>query len=80
MLALRDFSGDRAKIELHAPRQEFLYRPLAVTEPFGMGKVLQFDLQQLTERCGASFCLDSVASVDTDGRRITTSDGAEVDV
>ena len=78
MLALRDLCGDRAKIELHAPRQEFLYRPLAVTEPFGVGKVLQFDLQQLTERCGASFCLDSVASVDTDGQRITTRDGAEV--
>jgi sulfide:quinone oxidoreductase len=78
MLALRDLSGDRAEIELYAPRREFLYRPLAVTEPFGRGRVLQFDLQRLTERCGASFCLNSVASVDTDRRHITTRDGVEV--
>jgi sulfide:quinone oxidoreductase len=78
MLALRDLCGDRAEIELHAPRQEFLYRPLAVTEPFGMGRVLKFDLQGLAKRCGASFSLDSIASVDAERRRITTHDGAEI--
>lgn len=78
MLALGDFVGDRAEIELYAPRSEFLYRPLAVTEPFGVGKVLEFDLHDLTERCGASFRLASVASVDTDAQRIATCDGAEV--
>ena len=78
MLALGDLVGDRAEIELYAPRSEFLYRPLAVTEPFGVGKVLEFDLHDLTERCGASFRLASVASVDTDAQRIATRDGAEV--
>jgi sulfide:quinone oxidoreductase len=78
MLALRDLCGDRAEIELHAPRREFLYRPLAVIEPFGMGKVLKFDLQGLAERCGASLSLDSITSVDTEGQRAKTHDGAEV--
>ena len=78
MLALDDLVGDRAEVELYAPRSEFLYRPLAVTEPFGVGKVLEFDLHDLTERCGASFRLASVASVDTDAQRINTGDGAEI--
>ena len=78
ILALGDLAGDRAAVELYAPRNEFLYRPLAVTEPFGVGKVLEFDLHDLTERCGASFRLASVASVDTDAQRINTGDGAEV--
>jgi sulfide:quinone oxidoreductase len=79
MVALHDLCGDRVEIAVHAPRREFLYRPLAVTEPFGAGEVLKFDLQQLTERCAASFSLDSIASVDTDGQRGTTHDGDEVD-
>lgn len=79
MLALQDLCGDRVEIALYAPRREFLYRPLAVTEPFGAGEVLKFDLQQLTERCGTSFSLDSVISVDTDEQRVTTHDGDKVE-
>ncbi len=79
MVALHDLCGDRVEIAVHAPRREFLYRPLAVTEPFGVGEVLKFDLQQLTERCGASFSLDSIVSVDTEGQRATTHDGDDVD-
>jgi sulfide:quinone oxidoreductase len=79
MVALHDLCGDRVEIGVHAPRREFLYRPLAVTEPFGVGEVLKFDLQQLTERCGASFSLGSIVSVDTDGQRATTHDGDGVD-
>ncbi len=79
MVALHDLCGDRVEIAVHAPRREFLYRPLAVTEPFGVGEVLKFDLQQLTERCGASFSLDSIVSVNTDGQRATTHDGDAVD-
>jgi len=78
MLALGHLVGDRAEVELYAPRREFLYRPLAVTEPFGVGKVLEFNLHDLTKRCGASFRLASVASIDPDKRSITTHDGVEV--
>jgi sulfide:quinone oxidoreductase len=41
--------------------------------------VLKFDLQQLTERCGASFSLDSIVSLDPDRQRAKTHDGAEVE-
>jgi sulfide:quinone oxidoreductase len=78
MIALHDLCGVAVEIVVHAPRREFLYRPLAVTEPFGLGEVLKFDLQQLAERCGASFSLDSIVSVDSDDQRATTHDGDEV--
>jgi sulfide:quinone oxidoreductase len=79
MVALHHLCGDRVEIVIHAPRREFLYRPLAVTEPFGLGEMLKFDLQRLTERCGAFFSLDSIVSVDTEGQRATTHDGDDVD-
>ncbi|MBW8060363.1 MAG: hypothetical protein FVQ78_08570 [Solirubrobacterales bacterium] len=77
MLALHDLAGERLDVRLHSPRAEFLYRPLAVTEPFGTGEVLRFDLGQLAERCGASFQLDGVVAVDGDARRVRRRDGAE---
>ncbi len=74
MLALRG----RAEVEVHAPRREFVYRPLAVGEPFGAGRVLTFDLVDLAERAGASFRLDSVIAVDGDRRHVVTRDGNDV--
>jgi sulfide:quinone oxidoreductase len=78
MVALRDLAGDRAEVELHAPRQDFVYRPFAVGEPFLAGELIEFDLEELAERAGATFCLDSVTGVDPDNRYISTPDLDEV--
>ena len=78
MLALRDLAGDRIEVELHAPRQDFVYRPLAVGEPFVAGELIEFDLGDLAERAGATFCLDSVTAVDPENRHISTPDRDEV--
>jgi sulfide:quinone oxidoreductase len=78
MVALRDLVGERAEVELIAPRLEFAYRPLAVGEPFGAGRVINFDLDQLAERAGASFRLASVIAIDAQRRRVITHDGREV--
>jgi sulfide:quinone oxidoreductase len=78
MLALRDLAGDRVEVELHAPRQDFVYRPLAVGEPFVAGGLLEFDLEDLAARAGASFCLDSVTGVDPENRHVSTPDRDEI--
>jgi sulfide:quinone oxidoreductase len=78
MLALHDLAGDRVELQLHAPRPEFAYRPLSVGEPFGAGRVVNFDLEQLIARSGASFKLGSVLAVDGDRHHILTHDGREV--
>jgi sulfide:quinone oxidoreductase len=78
MVALRDLAGDRVEVELHAPRQDFVYRPLAVGEPFLAGELIKFDLENLASRAGATFCLDSVIGVDPANRHISTPDLDEV--
>ena len=35
----------RLEVELVAPESEFVYRPLAVTEPFRVGEARRFPLQ-----------------------------------
>jgi sulfide:quinone oxidoreductase len=78
MLALSDLGGPNAEIDVFSPRAEFLYRPLAVTEPFGLGEILRFDLDELARECGASFHRESVRSVESDRREIGLHDGSEV--
>jgi sulfide:quinone oxidoreductase len=78
MLVLRDLAGDRVEVELHAPRQDFIYRPLAVAGPFVAGELIEFDLADLAERAGATFCLDSVIGVEPDHRHVSTPDRDEI--
>jgi sulfide:quinone oxidoreductase len=79
MLALRELAGDLVAVELHSPRREFVYRPLAVGEPFVAGGLVEYDLADLVRRGGAEFHPDSIVSVDPEKRRATTGDGDEVD-
>ena len=78
MLALRELAGERVEIELHTPQREFAYRPLLVGKPFGTGKVIDFDLDDLARRAGAAFYRDSVVAVEPDDRRILTHEGERV--
>lgn len=78
MLALRDLAGDLAEVELLAPRRDFSYRPVAVGEPFGSGRVIDFDLADLTKRAGTGFRLGSATALDADRRRIVVRDGSEI--
>jgi sulfide:quinone oxidoreductase len=79
MLALRELAGDRVAVELHAPGRDFVYRPLAVGEPFVAGGLVKFDLDELAGRAGAEFHPDSIVRVEPESHRAATSDGHEVD-
>jgi sulfide:quinone oxidoreductase len=48
-LALQVLAEGNVSVELVAPEAEFTYRPLAVTEPFGVGEVKRFPLNRLVE-------------------------------
>ena len=78
-LALRDLAGDRADVQIFAPRREFVYRPYAVGEPYGTARAAHYDLEDLAERCGAGFHLASVAEVRTEARQLVTHDGEHRD-
>jgi sulfide:quinone oxidoreductase len=77
-LALRDLAGDRAEVELRAPRAEFVYRPVAVGEPYGAAHIRRYDLDDLASRCGAAFRLGGIVAVDPGARTARTRDGESV--
>ena len=75
LLALRHLAGDRVSIELHAPRRDFVYRPLAVAEPFGIGQALRFDLAEIAKSHGALYRADGLESVEADLHQATMRGG-----
>ena len=54
-LALDAMAREYVTVELIAPERDFTYRPLAVAEPFQMGEVRRFPLDQLVQ-AGAPNC------------------------
>jgi sulfide:quinone oxidoreductase len=79
ILALRELAEGTLRVELLSPSRDFIYRPLAVAEPFGLGAPRRFDLATLTAGVGASYRVDGLASVDPERRRIRTRAGEELD-
>jgi sulfide:quinone oxidoreductase len=78
MLALRKLAEERVDIEILAPEPHFWYRPLAVAEPFGLGRAHRLELGALTERAGARFTLGALSAVDVAKRTVRTEGGLEI--
>ncbi len=77
-IALHELAGDRVEVDLYSPREDFVYRPFAVAEPYGASHAMRYGLKSLAERCGAEFHLGSIGSVDGDRGLARTHDGDEV--
>ena len=75
MLALRALAEERIAVELLAPDPEFLYRPLAVAQPFGLSRIHRFPLGPLAERSGAQFQQGALTAVDVPARSVQTAQG-----
>jgi sulfide:quinone oxidoreductase len=78
-LALRDLAENRVSIELIAPEHDFVYRPLAVAEPFRVADTRSFPLAALVDDAGASLRRGRVAAVDLGGHAVELPDGGRVD-
>jgi sulfide:quinone oxidoreductase len=78
LLGLRALAGELVELELLAPEPEFWYRPLAVAEPFGLGRAEHFDLATIADSAGAVFTLDELASVEPSAHLARTAHGAEI--
>ena len=74
-LALRDLAGERVEVQICDPRPEFVFRPFAVGEPYGVARAFRYDLGRLAERCGAIFRPDGVVAVAPEQRVALTRDG-----
>jgi len=77
-LALQDLAGERAAVTICSPRRNFVYRPYAVGEPYGVSHVATYDLERLAEIAGARYLSHSIASVDRLARLAVTHDGESI--
>jgi sulfide:quinone oxidoreductase len=79
LIGLRETASERLELILVSREPAFTYRPLDVGEPFGLGHPRQYPLADLVAAQSATFREDGVSSVDTDGSRILTGSGAQVE-
>jgi sulfide:quinone oxidoreductase len=75
MLVLRRLAGDRVAVQLAAPQRDFVYRPLPIAEPFGIGRVHRFDLATLTAKAGVELVPEQVIGVEPEDHRVATDEG-----
>jgi sulfide:quinone oxidoreductase len=78
LLALRALAGDRVELTLIAPDEYFSYRPLAVAEPFALGRARRTPLCDAARDARATFVHAAVTGVDVAARAVTTSDGRAI--
>lgn len=77
-LALADLGGDRLSLTLVAPEPDFVYRPMAVREPFAYAPAQRFPVRDLVAEMGAELIVDRFAWVDAPGRVVHTDTNAQV--
>jgi sulfide:quinone oxidoreductase len=74
-LALRAFAEERVSIEVIAPDQDFVYRPLSVAEPFRVAETRTFPLAPLVEAAGGTLSGGRVTVVDPGEPVVITEKG-----
>jgi sulfide:quinone oxidoreductase len=75
LLALRALAGDRVELTLVSPTADFVYRPLAVAEPFALGTARKTPLADAARTAGATFVQAPLTGVDVTDQTLTLGDG-----
>lgn len=78
LIAVRHLAEERVDIELLAPERHFIYRPLTVGEPFGLGQARRYELSQIVADHGATLVRDTLREVDAERHEVGTGSGAAV--
>lgn len=78
LIGLRHLVEERVEIELLTPERHFIYRPLAVGEPFGLGTARRYQLSAIAGEHGATLTAGALASVDTAASAVHTTDERRV--
>lgn len=78
LLRLRALAGDAVDVELIAPNDELVYRPLAVREPFAFGSPRRYPLRHIARDAGAEWTKDTLRWVDPEAQVVHTGEGREV--
>lgn len=78
-LALRALGKGGIRVAVLAPEPQLWYRPLAVAEPFALGRVRHFDLASLIADAGATLSQGQLVSVDAARHIACTAPGGALD-
>ncbi|HKN94848.1 MAG TPA: FAD-dependent oxidoreductase [Thermoleophilaceae bacterium] len=78
VVALHKLAGERVAIELIAPGEHFVYRPLLVAEPFGVGNLPRFPLSQILNDQGASQRRGRLAEVRAQEHEVSIDSGEQI--
>jgi sulfide:quinone oxidoreductase len=76
LLALHALGGDHVELTLVSPSPDFVYRPLAVAEPFALGRARRTPLAEATRSTGATFVHAPIDGVDPAARTVRLGDGS----
>jgi sulfide:quinone oxidoreductase len=79
LIALRDLAGERVRCTLLTPEPEFVYRPMAVAEPFARGHAAHHRIDDIARDLGAELVTGRLVEVDADARQAVTGDGGRLD-
>jgi sulfide:quinone oxidoreductase len=78
VLALRALAGDRVRISLLTPESEFVYRPLAVGEPYELGGVRRHPLDEIARNLQVELVAGELDWVAPCSGNVLTRDGTEI--
>ena len=76
--ALRELAGDRIQTTLLSPGEDFVYRPLAIGEPFSASRADRHPLAPLAAAAGAELVRDTLESVDAGAQIVRTGRGGQL--
>jgi len=79
LMALRALAGERVRMTLVAADAEYVYRAMAVGEPFGLGAPRRYPLRQVASHFGAQLIRAAVVAVDAGARRVVLRSGQTLD-
>lgn len=75
LLALRDLAGARVELTLLSPDSDFVYRPMAVAEPFARGHAARHSLADIARDLGVELVQGTLAEVDATSSAAVTATG-----
>jgi sulfide:quinone oxidoreductase len=75
LMALRALAGDRVQLTLVAPPDEFVYRPLAVAEPFAVHRLRRIPLAEAARDADATYVAGTIDAVNAAGKVAIPSSG-----
>jgi sulfide:quinone oxidoreductase len=77
-MALRALAGDRVRMTLVSPDEEFVYRPISVGEPFALGSARRTILAEFAAEFDAELRRETLAAVHPEKHSIFLGGGAEL--